>query len=133
MGNIKPNELQKVLNDYLMNYREDIQDDVVEVTDRVTKEAVKELKQDSEAKFGKSKRAKPYCRGWATKIQKRGPLKYHKVIWNRTNYQLTHLLEFGHDVWNGGNVKATPHIKPIEEKYSKEFVDLVMERIRRNK
>lgn len=129
MAKIQPNELSKVLKDYLENYREDIQDDVVEVTDKVTKEAIKELKNTSP----RGQRGE-YAKGWSTKIQKRGPLKYHKVIWNRTNYQLTHLLEFGHNVHNtSNNAKAIPHIRQIEEKYSQEFVDLVMERIRRQK
>ena len=125
---VQVNELQKVLNDYLMNYREDIQDDVVEVTDRVTKEAVEELKATSP----RGKRGR-YCKGWSTKIQNRGKLKYHKVIWNRTDYQLTHLLEFGHATRNGGRTKAIPHIRPIEEKYNQEFVDLLEKQIRRQK
>lgn len=125
---VQVNELQKVLNNYLMNYREDIQDDVVEVTDRVTKEAVEELKATSP----RGKRGR-YCKGWSTKIQNRGKLKYHKVIWNRTDYQLTHLLEFGHATRNGGRTKAIPHIRPIEEKYNQEFVDLLEKQIRRQK
>lgn len=126
---IKPEELAGFIKEYLEEYREDIQEDVEEVTDKVTKEARDELKQTSPR--GKIARNPKYYKGWSTKISKRGATKYHKVIWNKTNYQLTHLLEFGHVTRNGGRTKAIPHIRPIEEKYNVEFVDLVEERIRR--
>lgn len=132
MSSIKPEELQKVVMDYLENYKEDIQEDVEETTDIVTKKARDELKQSSKDKFKLHGRDNPYYSGWTTKIQRKGKLKYHKVIWNKTNYQLTHLLEFGHATSNGGRTKAIPHIRPIEQKYNVEFVDLLEKRIRRS-
>ena len=127
---IKPDDLSKVVMDYLENYREDIQDDVEEVTDKVTKEARDELKRTS-PKGGIARKTK-YYKGWSVKISKRGATKYYKVVWNKTNYQLTHLLEFGHYKRNGIDwVDAQPHIQKVEEKYKVEFVDLVEERIRR--
>lgn len=128
---VKPENLQSVLIDYLNNYREDIQEDVEESTDIITKQAKEELKQSSREKFKLHGRDEPYYRGWAIKLQKKGKLKYHKVIWNKTNYQLTHLLEFGHITRNGGRTKAVPHIRPVEEKYKVEFVDLLEKKIRR--
>ena len=130
---IKADELQKELMKYLTEYREDIQEDVEEVVDKVSKEARDELKVTS-PKSGLARNTK-YYKGWSTKISKRGATKYHKVIWNKTNYQLTHLLEFGHHKRNGtGWVNPSPaggHIRPVEQKYKVEFVDLVEERIRR--
>lgn len=131
---VSPSELSKALNDFLMNYVEDIQEDVVECVDKVTKEARDELKDVSRAKFGSSGRPNPYWSGWSVKLQKRGKLKYHKVVWNKTNYQLTHLLEFGHHTRNGdGWVEARPHIRDVEQKYNVEFVDMLEEKIRRTK
>lgn len=127
---IKPEELAGFIKEYLEEYREDIQEDVEEVTDKVSKEARNELKQTSPR--GKIARNPKYYKGWSTKISKKGAAKYHKVIWNKTNYQLTHLLEFGHATRNGEKrASAHPHIRPVEEKYNVEFVDLVEERIRR--
>ena len=127
---IKPEELQKELLKYLQEYKEDIEEDVVETVDEITKAAKEELKQTSPR--GKGTRNNPYYKGWAVKLSKRKTGVYHKVIWNKTNYQLTHLLEFGHATRNGGRTRAIPHIRPIEEKYNVEFVDRIKNKIRRN-
>ena len=122
------NELSSAISNYLNNYVEDIHKDVVEVTEDLTEKAVMELKEKSPR--GNSK-IKPYWQGWESKIKIKGKLKYHRVIWNKTNYQLTHLLEFGHATRDGKRTKAQPHIQPIEDKYQQEFVDLVTQKIRR--
>ena len=128
---IKPEELEKALKNYLNTYAEDIEDDVVECVDQVTKAAKTELVNVSPR--GKGKRNTPYYKGWTIKLQKKGKGKYTKVVWNRTNYQLTHLLEFGHVTRNGGRTKPIEHIRPVEEKYKVEFVDLLERKIRRTK
>lgn len=126
---INYDELQQELQKYLTEYGEDIQEDVEETTDETTKAARAELRQTS-PRSGR-KRKDPYYRGWSTKIQKKGRYKYSKVVWNRTNYQLTHLLEFGHVTRNGtGWVPPQPHIRQVEEKYRVKFIDLLNKRIR---
>ena len=130
MSSIKPDELQKAVMDYLENYKEDIDEDVIETVDEITKKARDELKQTSPR--GKGTRSNPYYKGWAIKLSKRRSGVYHKVIWNKTNYQLTHLLEFSHATRNGGRTKAIPHIRPIEQKYNVEFVDKLEKKIRRS-
>lgn len=130
MSNIKPEELSKVVMDYLKDYKEDIDEEVVEVVDEVTRKAKDELKQTSPR--GEGSRTNPYYKGWAVKLSKKRTGVYHKVIWNRTNYQLTHLLEFGHATRNGGRTRAIPHIRPVEEKYNVEFVDKLEKKIRRS-
>ena len=129
MSNIKPEELSKVVMDYLKDYKEDIDEEVVEVVDEVTRKAKDELKKTSPR--GEGSRTNPYYKGWAVKLSKKRTGVYHKVIWNRTNYQLTHLLEFGHATRNGGRTRAIPHIRPVEEKYNVEFVDKLEKKIRR--
>lgn len=130
MFSIKPDELQKAVMNYLENYKEEIDEDVIETVDEITKKARDELKQTSPR--GKGTRSNPYYKGWAIKLNKRRSGVYHKVIWNKTNYQLTHLLEFSHATRNGGRTKAIPHIRPIEQKYNVEFVDKLEKKIRRS-
>lgn len=131
MPKVQIADLTKAVQKYLEEYAEDIEDDVQETVDKITEEAKEELAVESEHKFKQHGRKQPYHRGWAVKLSKKQPQKYHKVIWNRTNYQLTHLLEFGHATRNGGRTKAVPHIRPVEEKYKKEFLKQIEEKIRR--
>lgn len=131
---IKPEDLQKTLNEYLANYAEDITEDVQEATDTVTKEAKEELVRTS-PRSGISRKTR-YYKGWAVKVgakTRKKSYKYTKVIWNKTNYQLTHLLEFGHTKRDGtGWVDAQPHIQPVEKKYGTKFADLLEQKIRRS-
>ena len=131
-NNIKPEELQKAIMEYLEDYVEDIEEDVEDTTNTVVKEAKQELVQKS-PKSGIARKTK-YYKGWAIKngVKSRTVRnKYTRVIWNKTNYQLTHLLEFGHATRNGGRTQAQPHIRKVEEKYGTKFADLLENKIRR--
>ena len=128
---IKPDELQKALTDYLENYVEDIEEDVKDTVTEVAKEAKQELIQTS-PRSGIARDTK-YYKGWAIRNGGRTRNKhyYGKTVWNKTNYQLTHLLEFGHATRNGGRTQAQPHIRKVEEKYGTKFADLLENKIRR--
>lgn len=130
-SSIKPEELEKALTEYLKNYVEDIEEDVEDTMNAVIKEAKQELVQTS-PRSGIARDTK-YYKGWAIKNGGRTRKKhyYGKTIWNRTNYQLTHLLEFGHATRNGGRTQAQPHIRKVEEKYGTKFADLLENKIRR--
>ena len=128
---IKPEDLEKSLMDYLENYVEDIEEDVEDTVTEVAKEAKQELIQTS-PRSGIARKTK-YYKGWAIKNDGRTRKKhyYGKTIWNKTNYQLTHLLEFGHATRNGGRTSPQPHIRKVEEKYGTKFADLLENKIRR--
>ena len=127
-SSIKIENLQKEVMQYLTDYVEDIEEGVKETTDNISKEAVKEIKQNSPR--GKGKRNNPYWKGWTKKKDAKGR-KYTTKIYNKTNYQLTHLLENGHATMNGGRTKAQPHIRPVEEKYNKLYEQEIKKVIRR--
>ena len=117
---IKPENLQKEIMDYLNDYVEDITEDVKETTDEITNEAVKEIKEKSPR--GHGNRKNPYWKGWTKQAGKLNRGRYTVKIHNKTNYQLTHLLEFGHITRDGTKrTKAQPHIRPVEEKYANEY------------
>lgn len=47
------------------------------------------------------------------------------TVFNKTDYQITHLLEYGHASRNGGRVKPSVHIKPVEEKMITELQERI--------
>lgn len=112
---IKADVLTKEIAKALEDYEDDISEAVEEVSNKIGKEAVEEIKQKSPKKRGN------YTKGWSLKKDKLGKNKYSVKIHNKTDYQLTHLLEFGHATRNGGRTKAIPHIRPVEQKYVKEY------------
>ena len=123
---VKADDLSKEIEKALVAYSDDISELVKEVADDVGKEAVQELKNTSPKKKRKGGR---YAKGWKLKKEKLGKNKYSVKIHNKTDYQLTHLLEFGHATRNVGRTKAIPHIRPVEEKYSKEYEEKLKQKI----
>lgn len=129
---INPEKLSKTISKYLEEYGEEINEDVKKEAKEVSKEAIEELKRVSpKDTHRKSERDTPYSKGWTFKTKTKGKNRFSRVIWNKTNYQLTHLLEFGHATRNGGRVKAQPHIRNVEKKYKVKFVDALEKDIRR--
>ena len=122
---VKPEGLEKAIKDYLENYTEDIQEDVEITANEIGKEAREELRQTSPRRTG------DYAKGWAVSKDRKKRNLYLVKVWNKTNYQLTHLLEFGHAKRNGGRTTAIPHIRPVEEKYKTQFEKELINKIRR--
>lgn len=74
-----------------------------------------------------------YARGWSHKALRASVTGYTEVIYNRTNYQLTHLLEKPHSTGGGGhypkNVDYTGNIAKVEEEYGTKFYEGVIEKL----
>ena len=110
------NEIAKVLREY----SEEIEEGMEKAKEDVAKDTVKNLKKTSPKKTG------DYRKGWSKK-----KVGNAIVIHNKTNYQLTHLLENGHAKVGGGRVAARVHIKPAEEKAIKDFIEATEKVIQR--
>ena len=110
--------LAKTINQELQNLGIAVDDDMQEVFDEVGKEAVKRLKATSPVN-PKGKKSGRYAKGWTYEKGKRYRGKAVGVVRNKTDPQLTHILEYGHPlVRNGkvvGNVEAREHIRPVAE------------------
>lgn len=96
----------------------DILDESVKTVERNTEKLMKQAAVESvemlHAKSPKRKGGGRYAAGW-TYEAKTGVLKGYTVK-NATDYQLTHLLENGHALWNGTRrVRARKHIAPVEK------------------
>ena len=116
--------LAKTINEELMAVGVAVSDDMQEVFDEVGKEAAKLLKETSPVN-PKGKHSGRYAKGWTYEKGKKYRGKAVGVVRNKTDPQLTHILEYGHPlVRNGkvvGNVDAKEHIRPVADWCSKEI------------
>lgn len=115
--------LAKTINEELQAIGVAVDDDMQEVFDEVGKEAVKRLRETSPVNE-KGKHSGRYAKGWAYEKGKRYRGKSVGVVRNKTDPQLTHLLEYGHPiVRNGqtvGNYAGNDHIRKTAEWVAKE-------------
>ena len=115
---IRPDELGKVIQEIFDEYEDHVAKVVKDTLPVVGKNTVKELKKTSPKRKGK------YAKGWKSKIEK-DRLGDKVVVYNKTSYQLTHLLEKGHANRGGGRTNAIPHIGPAEEKAVNETLKMI--------
>ncbi len=132
------NNLSSEIMKALQEYKDDITNEVKEVSGKLIKEASKELKSISpksnktvKLKGGTSVLSGSYAKSWSTKNGKKAKDIYSKVAYNREHYRLTHLLEFGHANRDGTRTKPIPHIRKTEDKYKEKFVEELERKIRR--
>ena len=117
------------INEILNDYKDDIQQGISNIAQEVAKEDVNKLKNTTTTYKVRSGK---YNKGWSVKTT-RGMNSISCVVHNKDQYQLTHLLEYGHQIKrNGtkvGDAKAYKHIEPVEkqsnEKYSREVESLI--------
>lgn len=119
MGNMSYGYLAKTIQEELMAVGVEVEDDMQAVFDEVGKEAARMLRQESPVN-PKGKQSGRYAKGWVYEKGKRTyNFKCSGVVRNKTDPQLTHILEYGHPlVRNGkvvGNVEAKPHIREVAE------------------
>lgn len=94
----------------------------------VARETVAELRET--APIGKTGE---YAESWAHRRSPNAGKDYMSMVVysKKPNYAITHLLEDGHALQNGGWVDPIPHIEPAEEKAELWLVDMLTKRTRR--
>ena len=111
------------MKDLLDEVNKEVKDATKHGIDTVSKESVQKLKNTSPRKSGS------YSKGWA--VKREGEMDV--IIHNRTDYQLTHLLENGHVIRNKkgtyGRTNGIKHIAPVEEWAVDELPRRIMEDI----
>lgn len=114
---IEAADLRKVVDEMLEDYAKDVDEAVGVAVEKTAAKAVRELK-SAEAGF----RDREYSKGWTKKVM-RHRLYSEATVYNRTHGQLTHLLEFGHALRNGGRARAFPHIAPVNDEVPNLFTE----------
>lgn len=117
-------DISAVIAEELQKYSEEVTAKVKQVVDEVAEELVENLKQDS------PKRTGAYAKGWTSKTEYEDKQTKRVRVYNKSHYQLTHLLEYGHAKRGGGRVAGIPHIKPNEEKAIAELERRIEEAIK---
>ena len=119
MANIKIDDLASAITKELTEYSQEVTDGIKREIKAVAKECKTEIQQNSPVDTGS------YRKGWQVKTAYESSSDIRVVIRNRTDYQLTHLLEYGHAKVNGGRVNGKPHIRPAEEHAEQKFMKKV--------
>lgn len=107
-------EIEKTLQDFVGVTEEACNKGVLETAN----DAVQALRNAHPSGSGEYDSWDEYNSGW-TKRKSRMKTKLkgiQAIIWNEKHYRLTHLLEKGHALANGGRARAFPHIAPVEDK-----------------
>lgn len=124
--------LAKTIQEELQNIGIAVDDGMQEVFDEVGKEAAKKLKKTSPVN-PKGKQSGRYAKGWTYEKGKKYRGKAVGVVRNKTDPQLTHILEYGHPlIRNGkvvGNVEAREHIRPVAEWVAEEIENKLTKKI----
>lgn len=118
-------EFAELLSDTLIGYCDEVTDGVKDSIREAAKETLAKIKQDSPQLTGS------YKKGWANEVSYEGVYDLRITVHNRTDYQLTHLLEHGHLSRNKKLVGMRIHIKPAEEYAAEKLrrkIEVVMKR-----
>ena len=127
MATVPVDRFADAVKDILDEYADNVRENLVEITDKVGKEGAKTLRQNAHANVGGNK----YYKQWASITEQPTRVTVTATIHNKKKYQLTHLLEDGHETYNqyGGPYRRTPahpHIDEVEkvvvEQYETEVV-----------
>ena len=109
MSNVNVNELADAIANILNEYKDFAEDEMMEIAKEIAEEGKNKLKTVSPRGVGSKKGH--YADGWRVTVERKGNMKFSFVIHNSKKPGLTHLLENGHQMRQGGRARSFPHIK----------------------
>ncbi len=119
----KPDHIYEQVSKILDDYGESLHMQIQKGVEKVGHETAKYLQDISPKDTGK------YSKGWTAKTIRADSIRTEVSVYNKSAYQLTHLLEFGHAVMKGGrtigDAPAHPHIS-VAEKWAAEQIEDVL-------
>lgn len=109
------------IKDILDEYSHEVQDAITNEAVSIAKDGAKKLRATSPKTNRNTPHRGKYAKGW-TVSTKKGRGFVHCVIHNKTDYQLTHLLEKEHLTNNGGKyIPKQKHIEPVNDECCSRF------------
>lgn len=122
---VKIDDMGKEIAKVFQEYGKATQETCIKAVKETCEETVRQLKATSPKDKGN------YAKSW-----KYGPSPFKKdkaakIIYNKEHYRLTHILEKGYKLKNGGEYTAQPHIKPAAEEAEKIVLKKIKEGIKR--
>lgn len=118
-------EIKKALEDYNV--------EVVRVTNESIKETAKEAAKMLKNGGPYKNRTGAYAKDWtAGQCKKTKSVKQVQgyTVYNKNHFQLTHLLEHGHQSRNGGRVKEFAHIAPVNDQMGEMVANKIESKLR---
>lgn len=126
---IRIDELSSAIKEEIEAMNKKAIEGVNKAAEKAAKEAVKDLKATSPVRHDGFKRKHApgsYAKSWTKKKEGDALGVVNYTVHNAKHYQITHLLEHGHIIaGTGRRSKAIPHIAPVNEKVSRQFVEEV--------
>ena len=114
MATVSIDDLGVEITQAIQRYTEEVQKAIEEEIDSTTDKVKDEIKAKSPKLTGS------YKKGWSVKKES-GNGTITRTIYNKTDYQLTHLLEHGHVNRDGTRTHGKAHIGPAWDKYGSEL------------
>ena len=119
---VEVSDLANSIAHEIEDYKQDVSDHLKQEIKIIAKECKNEIQQNSPILTGS------YRKGWHDKVAYEGQNDVRVVVRNRTDYQLAHLLEYGH-AGAGGTAKGVapphPHIGPAAERAEEKLLKKV--------
>lgn len=124
--NVRPEDFSQAVLKALAEYGDKTTEILEAETKTIARQTVSEIKKSAPS-------GGDYAKGWSHKAEKGGAYKLSETVYNRTDYQLTHLLESPHSTGGGGhypkNVDYTGTLAQIEEKQTEKYINEVMAKL----
>lgn len=111
-------DLGSLIADSIAEYGQDVKEGIDRQTVHVGEATIGKVRNDAPERSGAYKKAIKL----KTERQLLGNKKVTIYV-GKPHYRLTHLLENGHALQNGGRTRAFPHWKPAEDFAVKEFTE----------
>lgn len=136
---VKAEEVGEAVGEILGIYSSEVTAGAKEAVTETATDTVKLLKETSPTENPSFPRMRPkktkYADGWVMSLRFENALERRIAVYNWSDYQLIHLLEWGHvraglHFKKKGFVPAKPHVMPAYEKAQEELTEAIKEAIK---